>query len=424
MDLTKEEKDALFAEFKAAIAKGNKADIEKINKLITEKMGGIEEVKKLNVELQKKLDEYQTKMGRPLMEGMTGPGIVEKPAENLQPLIFHDAEGKEHKALRFSEKMFEGEPSDFSVGKILRARILGDLKGLNDFETKAVGEGIGAVGGWLISEQVSARIIDLARNLACVQKAGAVTLPMESPEMRLVKLTGDPTAYWVAEHGEVSESDWALAPINLKAMTVAVLVRASLEILEDAANSGVALQNAMAAAIALAIDRVALLGNGTTEPRGIDNCDGINQISMGVNGAALTDYDPFSNAVEDIADHNGEAGAVIFAPRTFYTLDRLKEGTTNAPLPPPQSFVDLKKFVTNQIPITDTQGTCTTASKAFVGDFKQVLYGMRKNIEVEMTRQGGTKTFAKCEALIRCRARLDVAVLRENFFTRIAGIKV
>jgi len=423
MDLTKEEKDALFTEFQAAIAKGNKADIEKVNKLITEKMGGIDETKKINIELQKKVDDLQTKMGRPWKEGMTGPGAENK-TEELPPLIFQDDKGIEHKALRFSEKMFQGSDEDFSVGKILRARILGDLKGLNDFETKAAGEGIGAVGGWLISEQVSARIIDLARNLACVQKAGAVTLPMESPEMRLVKLTSDPTAHWVAEHGEISESDWALVPINLKAMTVAVLVRASLEILEDAANSGVALQNAMAAAIALAIDRVALIGNGTTEPRGIDNCDGINQISMGVNGGTLTTYDEFSNAVEDIADHNGEAGAVIFAPRTFYTLDRLKAATTNQPLVPPQSFIDLKKYVTNQIGIADTVGTATKCSKAFVGDFKQVLYGMRKNIEVEMTRQGGTKTFAKCEALIRCRARLDVAVLRENHFTRIAGIKV
>jgi len=418
MDLTKEEKDALFAEFRAATLADNKEDVDKINKLIIEKLGRIDEIKE-------RCDDIETKIGRPPVPPMPGADQTpENKEENSQPLIFQDDKGIEHKALRFNEKLFEGKAEDFSVGKILRARILGSLKGLNDFEKKSAGESIGAAGGWLISEQVSAKIIDLARNLACVQKAGAVTMPMETPEMRLVKLTGDPTAMFIAEHGELQESDWSLEPINLKAMTIGVLVRASLDILEDAANSGNQLSNAMAAAIALAVDRVALLGDGVNEPRGLDHCEGINKISMGTNGAALTDYDKFSEAIEDVADHNGEATAVIFSPRTFFTLDRLKAATTNQPLIPPQSFIDLKKYVTNQIGIADTQGTCTTASKAFIGDFKQILYGIRKNVEVEITKQGGTKTFAKCEALIRARMRLDVAVLRENHFTRIAGIKV
>jgi len=338
------------------------------------------------------------------------------------PLIFQDESGKEYKALRLGENLFQGKPEDFSIGKILAAKITGNIKGLNDFEKKAIGEGVGAAGGFLFSEEVSAKVIDLARNLSCVQKAGAATIGMPTPELRLVKITSDPTAYWRAEHAAITESEWTLEPINLKAMTVGVLCRASREILEDAANAGTALQNAMAAAIALAMDRVGLLGNGVTEPRGLDLCAGVNLISMGVNGLALTSFDEFSEAVEDVADHNGIATAVIHAPRTHFQLDRLKEGTTNAPLPPPQSFKDLKKFFTNQVGITDTQGTATNASKSFIGDYKQLLYGIRKNVEIEITTSGGTGTFAQVESLIRARMRLDVAVLRENFFTKIEGI--
>lgn len=417
MDLTKEEKEALLAEFKAEIAADNKADIEKINKLITDTAAE-------KKSLQDRIDELETKLGRPGRD-MSAPGLAgnENKAEiDPLPLIFQDAAGVEHKALRLGENLFKGKEEDFSVGKILAAKITGNFKGLNDFEKKAIGEGVGAAGGFLLSEMVSAKVIDLARNLSCVQKAGAATIDMPTPELRLVKVTGDPTAYWRAEHGAITESEWTLEPINLKAMTVGVLCRASREILEDAANAGNSLQNSMAAAIALSMDLVALIGNGVTEPRGLDLCGGVNLISMGVNGAALTTYDEFSNAVEDVADNNGIATSVIFAPRTNFTLDRLKEGTTNAPLPPPQSFKDLKKFFTNQIGITDTQGTATNASKAFVGDFKQLLYGIRKNVEIEVTTQGGTGTFAQVEALIRARMRLDVAVLRENFFTKIEGI--
>jgi len=438
MDLTREEKEALINEVRDIISGEIKVEtkdaIERINTLIVEKLGRIDDVEKLSKEIAAKLEiksdpnDDSWKMQRPMLEGMTlDPrelGFEHKAEEKLEPLIFQDASGKEHKALPLKEKLFEGKAEDFSVGKILRAKILGDFTSLNDFETKAAGEGIGSLGGWLISDQVSAKIIDLARNLAVVQRAGGYTIPMETPELRLVKILSDPSTQWLAEHGEISESDWAIAPINLKAMTIGCLVRASIELLEDAANSGNMLANAMGAAIALAVDKVALLGDGVNEPRGLDHCDGVNEISMGVNGGALSNYDPFSNAVEDIADHNGQPGAVIFAPRTFYTLDRLKAATTNQPLVPPQSFIDLKKYVTNQIPITDTQGTSTASSKAFVGDFTQLLYGIRKNLEVEITKEGGTKTFAKCEALIRCRMRLDVAVLRENHFTKIVGIKV
>jgi len=342
-------------------------------------------------------------------------------------LVFEDSEGRKHKAFAPDEKLSEDAfGGDVSPGKILRAKILGSHEGLNEAEIKAAGEGIGSLGGWLVPETVSARIIDLARNLAVCQRAGAWTMPMPTPEMRLVKVSADPTAYWVAEHGEVGESDWTLEPLNLKALTVAVLVRASLELLEDAKNSGDALSNSMSKALALEMDRVALLGAGTTEPRGIDNCSGINEISMGTNGAALTNYDELSNAIEDVADHNGVAGAIVMAPRTFFTYDRLKAATTNNRLEMPQSVQAIKDagklFHTNQVGITDTQGTATTASKIFVGDFKNILYGIRKNLEVEFTKQGGTKTFAKCEALIRCRMRLDVAILRENHFSKIVGI--
>ncbi len=342
-------------------------------------------------------------------------------------LVFQDSEGRKHKAYAPNEKLSEdtfGE--EFSVGRILRAKILGSYEGLNEIEIKAAGEGIGSLGGWLVPEKVSARIIDLARSLAVVQKAGALTMPMPTPEMRLVKITADPTAEWVAEHGKLTESDWTLEPINLKVVTLGVLVRSSLELLEDAPNAGDMLSGSMSKAIALEMDRVGILGSGSSEPRGIDNCSGISTISMGANGAALTNYDELSNAIEDVADHNGLAGAIIMAPRSYFVYDRLKAATTNNRLELPLSVQDIKDkgkiYHTNQIGITDTQGTASNASKIFVGDFKNILYGIRKNLEVEFTKQGGTDTFAKIQVLIRCRMRLDVAVLRENHFTKIIGI--
>lgn len=414
--LTKEERDKLAQEIKKSIA----TDLDEQCK------GVLAQVKEATDGMVAKFDQLNEGSGggyhsRTLNAPRHGVANTE---EDPGGLVFQDKDGKVYHAVSLKKNLFQGRDEDFSIGRILRAKILGDLKGLNDFEQKAAGEGIGAAGGWLLSEEVSARLIDLARNKSCVMEAGAVTIQMATPELRLVKLLSDPTAHWTAEHGEVAESDWSLGPINLKAMQISVLVRSSLELLEDAENAGEQIINSMSAAIALEIDRVAILGNGVGEPRGLDVCSDINEISKGVNGGTLTDYDDFSNGCEDIAENNGEANAVIMAPRSFFTLDRLKEGTTNAPLPAPESYKALKAFKTNQIGVADTVGTATNCSKIFIGAFQNVLYGIRKQLEIETTRSGGTLTFAKNQMLIRCRARLDVAILREPHFTRISGIKV
>jgi len=366
-------------------------------------------------------DELFERLNRPVKNKMTGiwQGENDKPTG----LSFEDAEGRIHKAISSKEKLFDSV-EDFSVGKIVRAKILGDFTGLNSFETKAAGEGIGALGGWLVPETVSAKLVDLARNKSCVMQAGATTISMPTPEMRLVKLVTDPTAEFVAEHAALTSSDWQLEPLNLRAMTCGCLVKASVELLEDAKNAGSMLENAMAAAIALEMDRVALYGSGTNEPSGLDVLTDVEVINKGTNGATISNYDDFSNAVEDVYDNNGVPNAVIMAPRTFFTIDRLKQGTTNDPLVGPESYQNLKKFVTNQVGITDTQGTSSAASKAFVGDWKQILYAIRKSLEIEIAKSGATDTFAKREVQIRLRTRFDIAVLRPNHFCKIYGIIV
>lgn len=416
MELTKQQKE----EIAKAVVKSVSADLEEQTKSC------LTQLKEANDSMIERFNQLDEGRGGGYHSGVLNAPRhgVANTQEDPGGLVFQDKDGKVYHAVSLKKKLHQGSDEDFSVGKIIRAKILGKLDGLNDFEIKAASEGIGSAGGWLVSEEVSARMIDLARNLSCVNKAGAVSLQMSTPELRLVKLTGDPTAYWRAENAAITESDWTLAPINLKAMTVGVLVRSSLELLEDAENAGSQIERSMAAAIALAVDKVALLGDGVNEPRGLDLCTDVNQIDKGTNGGTITTYDDFSNAIEDVADHNGEPEfcSVIYAPRTFYTIDRLKQGTTNEALLGPESYRNLKKFVTNQIGITDTHGTATNGSKAFVGDYRNVLYGIRKQLEIEVTRQGGTDTFAKVQALIRCRMRLDVAILRENHFTRISGI--
>ncbi|MBA7576780.1 hypothetical protein ES708_18622 [subsurface metagenome] len=334
-----------------------------------------------------------------------------------------DDKGVEHRIYRSNEKMAspltEGLRED-SFGRIVRANIIGNSNDLT-YEEKALSGGVGSAGGFLISEQVVAGVYDKARNLACCFKAGAKTFIMQAPEVRICKVKTEPNAYYRAENTEITEGNWEIEDINLKARTMGVLIYISLELIQDAPNAAQVIQDSMAAAISQKLDLGILTGSGVDNILGIANYPDVNILSKGVNGSTITTYDDFSNAVEDVYDHNHIPNAVLMAPRTYFTIDRLKQATVNEPLSGPESYQNLKKFVTNQIGISDTQGTKTNGSKAYVGDFTQVLVGLRSGLQIETSRDAGD-AFKKVQLGIRAIMRLDSCLIRPSAFTVIEGI--
>lgn len=316
----------------------------------------------------------------------------------------------------------EGPP--LSMRNLLRGQVFGDWKGAEG-ERRAMGENTGALGGFMVPDSMSASIIDLARNRTVVIPAGALTIPMPTAEMTVVKVKTDPTPAARQEHGTISESAPTFEPIRLKAVAVACMVRISVELLEDAPQAAQTVDNVIAAAMALEVDRIGLFGNGTTEPRGLYNTDGLNSVSMGTNGATPDDYDEYLDAIAAIETYNGTPGAVIISPRSKRTLSGLKTGISldKTSLTPPKEFTDLRRLVSNQIPVNLTQGSATTCSSSLVGDFSQMAIAPRTGLMMEATRTGGSDTFAKMQVLIRAYLRFDVAVFRPAHFTKIVGIK-
>ena len=64
-------------------------------------------------------------------------------------------------------------------------------------------------------------------------------MKMDNAELTLIKILTDPTSYWRAESGAITESDGSFEPINLKAQVCGALVRCSLELLMDASNAAI-----------------------------------------------------------------------------------------------------------------------------------------------------------------------------------------
>ena len=305
------------------------------------------------------------------------------------------------------------EKTDLS--KYLRGYLTGDWGGA-PLELKTMAS---SAAGAILPTPISGRIIDRVRNAATVFRAGAVTVPMSTATLKLARLTGDVTAGWYSESGAISESDATLDSVTLTARRMSVLVRVANELLEDSDPSVSAIiENSIAEAMALELDRVALIGTGTApEPKGIQNFSGINTVAS----IGTPTFDDYIDAIYELRLDNHEANAVINSVRTAKTLAKLKTGLSGdvTPLVMPAEYAALTRLVTNQLPTN--LGGGTNESISIVGNFEHLMIGLRANISIEVSREADD-VFSKNQTLIRATFRGDVQLSQAAAFCLMSGI--
>jgi len=337
--------------------------------------------------------------------------------------VYRDLQtGAEYRALKHNERTARASGEALSPGKFLRGALLGNWDGA-DAELRAYQGNVGASGGFLLPEVLSSLFIDEARNQARVMQAGAQTLVLPNRSVRIAQVTRDAAASYKQENEAATDTDMQFGYIQMEARTLVAYATLSMEILQDALNLDQIVQNAFGQALGLEMDRAALLGVGVAgEPQGLYYTPGVGEVSPNANGFVPADYDEFSEAIADVEGANGVAVAAIYSPRTAQLLRELKETGNNQYIAAPEFFTNLKRFTTNQIPNDMTYGSSNAASAAFVGDFSQLLFGMRQEIRFD-TSNVAAEAWEKYQFKIRATARFDIAVLRPAHFSIIKGIK-
>jgi len=254
----------------------------------------------------------------------------------------------------------------------------------------------------------------------CV-KAGAKTALLESDNTRIVRVATDPAVGWRNENAAVAEAEPVFEGVTFLPKTLAVLVKVSVELLEDAVNMSEALTQIFSGAMATELDRVALVGSGSApEPRGIYNTSGIGSVSMGTNGAQITTYAPMLDALKANRTANAEEPtAMILHPRTARTIDGLVD-TTGQPLRAPKALETIPQMITTSMPITQVQGSSgAVCSSIIAGDFTQMMLGVRTNIKIALLRE----TFmGNLQVGFVCYMRADVQLSQPGAFTKVIGI--
>jgi HK97 family phage major capsid protein len=307
---------------------------------------------------------------------------------------------------------FEGA----NLGSMMKAMVMGTD---NPAIRNALSEGTDSAGGFSVPEPLYHQAIDVMRNKTRVVSAGAQTVMLSADKLNMARVTSDLTPAWRAENAAVAESATVFDNVQFVAKSHAVLIKVSRELLEDSINIEAVLMNQFAQQMALSIDYAALMGDGTSNsPTGVFSQSGVQSKSLGTNGAALTLAD-LRDSLQLLSEANSEPPtAAIMAPRTFYDIDSWAD-TTNQPLILPKSLSSLPMLETNQIPIDQTQGTETAASTILLGDFTQLMIGMRSAVRIEVLRE----TFAgNLQYGFLCHMRADIQLAHPASFVKIIGV--
>lgn len=247
--------------------------------------------------------------------------------------------------------------------------------------------------------------IDLARNTAAVGKAGASIIPMEAKQVNIARITGDATAAFRDEGGTITASDPTLDQVQLIAKNLSAYVKVTREWMQDADDAESVIVNALAAAMGLKIDEVALYGGIITgdasgknlptppNPRGVlaalNAVLPANVLGNATNGTVQTAgafWGEILDAVYQVRNSNEVPNALIWAIKAEQQYAKATD-TTGQPLNVPPSLSDIARYATKQIP-SYTKGTMASrATDVFVGDWSQLLIGERLDLTIEINRE-------------------------------------
>jgi HK97 family phage major capsid protein len=184
--------------------------------------------------------------------------------------------------------------------------------------------------------------------------------------------------------------------------------------------------------IGLKFDHGVYEGSGSApEIRGLKNVTGIQTVSMGTNGAALANLDPFADALGSLEDYSAASDEAVFvmSPRTARAVAKLKEQPTgnNKPLVVPEGRAGAPAmtiyggpvYVSAQLSVAETQGTANNASSVYCYVPSEVVAVMRQDVRVE---RDSSRLFNSDQSELRAIMRSDVVVPNPKAVVRVLGI--
>lgn len=309
------------AEFEAADAPENKDELKKsLDSLQTEVKDLTEEraERMREAEWQSMQSEHQT-LKKAFEDLRTAPNVfgATNPAGDDAP--YGESSGRSF--FEDASKLIKG-----SIGGQVESEVRERYE--NSLE-KAMSEGTGSAGGFLVPPQISNEIIQLRQQDAILRPLFS-SVNINTTTLKIASVESGLVAGWVAELAQKPLGDLTFAELSVDTFTAAGLAVASNQLLRDATPSVDTLINSDIARRLRALEEVAFLdGSGTNQPRGILNTDGVDVIDA--DGAATVPelLDLVQDAITAVyTDYFGAPNAIVMHPRTWAYIVKARESAS------------------------------------------------------------------------------------------------
>lgn len=403
-------------EIKEALGKLKDEAIEKIKASADETKKEVQD--QIN-EVSKKFDERIAEIEKAVKEHSANlPGVEEE----KEKFSFHNA----FRAIRWNkwdDAGFEKEVIDNMASKANTATD-------------------GSTGGYLIPDEISAEVIDLAIANMPIMQMGITRLTGLAGDVIIPKITGRPVGYWVGENEAPTESTTTFGDITLNPKRVAGFTKVSNRlILQSRGIAESIIRDQLSKGLALKWNEGMIIGTGTAKQiKGLANYDGFTSTTaIGTDGGRLTvDKGAQMVANIDVADMLKDTGSFgyLMHPRVKWGLKRERVAqysgdTSGAPLliSPILSDAQLEEMMgymvkaTTQIPSNLPKGSSSTCSYVFFGDFSQVVLAEWAGMQIKVSDTAGNASgsaFLQDQMWLVAQASIDMAIKDETGLTKLS----
>jgi HK97 family phage major capsid protein len=300
-------------------------------------------------------------------------------------------------------------------------------------ESRALGGGSGPGVHITPVEYAQPFFVDLLPSQSVGLGSGIVVIETERDTLHVPRVLADPAAAWVGEAGTITAADPNYDEIIATPRKLATRQVLSNELVADS-NPKILdlLQLQIARAFGLKLDLGIFEGSGTApEIRGMKNVVGIETVSMGTNGAALSNLDPFAEAIGKLAENNARASAIVLSPRTWRGLLKLKDQSSgsNKPLLDLQGgganeierrIYGVPVYLSSQLSTTEEQGENDDCSSVYVYQADRIVAVRRTDLRIEFDR---SRLFDSDQSEVRAVMRIDCVFPNPKAICRIHGIR-
>lgn len=301
----------------------------------------------------------------------------------------------------------------------------------------------GEAGGFLIPDEVTSEIIELAMAKTPVMEMGPSVIRGLRGELPIPKTTGRPQMFWVGEEEAPTETTTKFGEIILRPKTAAAFTKVSRRLLFQTANTAERIvRDEIMKAFRLGLDLAFLDGLGSEkEPKGILNFDNLTSTVPvdAANDGNRFRIDKASEMAMNIDVQNMLRGNLGYIMRpevlSFMLRERVRQftGQDDAKAQPIdasnvlmsqaqlESIIGYKIRTTTLLPLS-TIGSNTSASSVIFGDWSQLVIGMWEGFEIKASDVAGNNTgsaFTQRQVWITAFQGVDSNIKDESGLTKV-----